>query len=97
MTKAYRLLAALVVALVTLSFTSCDSDTPNPEKEITVGYDLWVPIDGATGQSTANTDPHIIARVADLTKGVFSIKGQGVETSASTITPNVLYHQWLHL
>ena len=93
MTKAYRLLATLVVALVTLSFTSCDSDTPNPEKEITVGYDLWVPIDGATGQSTANTDPHIIARVADLTKGVFSIKGQGVETSASTITPNVLYHQ----
>ena len=58
-----------------------------------MGYDLWVPIDGATGQSTANTDPHIIARVADLTKGVFSIKGQGVETSASTITPNVLYHQ----
>ena len=93
MTKAYRLLAALVVALVTLSFTSCESDTPNPEKEITMGYDLWVPIDGATGQSTANTDPHIIARVADLTTGVLSIKGQGVETSASTITPNVLYHQ----
>ena len=38
MTKAYRLLAALVVALVTLSFTSCESDTPNPEKEITMGY-----------------------------------------------------------
>ena len=93
MTKAYRLLATLVATLVTLSFTSCESDTPNPEKEITMGYDLWVPIDGATGQSTANTDPHIIARVADLTKGVFSIKGQGVETSASTITPNVLYHQ----
>lgn len=93
MTKVYRLLAALVVALVSLSLASCDTDSPNAQKEITMGYDLWVPVDGATGQSTANTDSHIIARVADLTKGVFSIKGQGVETSASTITPNVLYHQ----
>ena len=79
MTKAYRLLAALVVALVTLSFTACDPDTPQPEQEITVGYDLWVPIEASTaGSSTANADPHIIARVADLTQGVFSIKGQGV-------------------
>ena len=93
MTKAYRLLAALVVALVTLSFTACDPDTPQPEQEITVGYDLWIPLGGATGQSTANKDAHIIARVADLTTGALSIKGQGVETSASTITPNVVYHK----
>lgn len=93
MTKAYRLVATLVATLVTLSFTACDSDTPNPQEEVTVGYDLWVPIDGATGQSTANTDPHIIARVADLTKGVFSIKGEGAETSASPLTPYVVYHK----
>ena len=93
MTKAYRLLAALVVALVTLSFTSCDPDTPNAQKEITVGYDLWVPVEGATGQSTANTDPHIIVRVADLTKGVFSIKGEGAETSVSPLTPYVVYRK----
>ena len=92
MTKAYRLLAALVVALVTLSLTSCGTDKPNPEKEITVGYDLWVPLGGATGQSTANKDAHIIARVADLTTGVLSIKGQGVETPES-LTPNVVYHK----
>ena len=92
MTKAYRLLAALVVALVTLSFTSCGTDKPNPEKEITVGYDLWVPLGGATGQSTANKDAHIIARVADLTTGVLSIKGEGVETPES-LTPNVVYHK----
>lgn len=93
MTKAYRLLAALVVALVTLSFTSCDTDTPNPEKEITVGYDLWVPIEGSSGKSTTNQDPHIIARVADLAKGTFSIKGEGAETSASPLTPYVVYHK----
>lgn len=92
MTKAYRLLAALVVALVTLSLTSCDTDTPNPQKEITVGYDLWVPLSGASGQSTSNKDAHIIARVADLTKGVLSIKGEGVETPES-LTPNVVYHK----
>ena len=93
MTKAYRLVATLVATLVTLSFTACDSDAPSPQEEVTVGYDLWVPIDGATGQSTANTDPHIIARVADLTKGVFSIKGEGAETSASPLTPYVVYHK----
>lgn len=94
MNKAYHLLTTLCVALVALSLTSCGPDTPPaPEVEETAGFDLWVPLEGATGQSTANKDPHIIVRATDLTQGTLSIKGQGAETSASSLTPNIVYHK----
>ena len=94
MTKACKPLSSLFITIfVSIALASCGSDTPKPQKEETMGYDLWIPIDGSSGKSTANQDPHIIARVADLTRGALSIKGQGVETSASPLTPYVVYHK----
>lgn len=84
----------LISSLLTLGLlSSCGEDTPNPtptpvEAE---GFDLWIPIKGATGKTQKEYDQNIIVRAKDLTKGTISIKGKGADTGGTALTPHIVY------
>lgn len=84
----------LISSLLTLGLlSSCGEDTPAPtptpvEAE---GFDLWIPIKGATGKTQKEYDQNIIVRAKDLTKGTISIKGKGADTGGTALTPHIIY------
>lgn len=84
----------LLSSLLTLGLlSSCGEDTPDPtptpvEAE---GFDLWIPVQGATGKTQKEYDQNIIVRAKDLTKGTISIKGKGADTGGTALTPHIIY------
>lgn len=84
----------LLSSLLTLGLlSSCGEDTPAPtptpvEAE---GFDLWIPVQGATGKTQKEYDQNIIVRAKDLTKGTISIKGKGADTGGTALTPHIIY------
>lgn len=84
----------LLSSLLTLGLlSSCGEDTPDPtptpvEAE---GFDLWIPVKGATGKTQKEYDQNIIVRVKDLTKGTISITGKGADTGGTALTPHIIY------
>lgn len=84
----------LLSSLLTLGLlSSCGEDTPNPtptpvEAE---GFDLWIPVKGATGKTQKEYDQNIIVRAKDLTKGTISIMGKGADTGGTALTPHIIY------
>lgn len=84
----------LLSSLLTLGLlSSCGEDTPDPtptpvEAE---GFDLWIPVKGATGKTQKEYDQNIIVRAKDLTKGTISITGKGADTGGTALTPHIIY------
>lgn len=88
-------ITTLLTGLLTLGLSSCGEETPQeptPAKTEASGYDLWIPVMGATGKTnTAEYDQYIIIRADDLSKGTIDIKGKGAETGKTSLTPHVVY------
>ena len=86
--------AFLLSSLLTLGLlSSCGEDTPDPtptpvEAE---GFDVWIPVKGATGKTQKEYDQNIIVRAKDLTKGTISITGKGADTGGTALTPHIIY------
>lgn len=90
---------SVFLALLLVFATGCDDSnkpnpkpTPKPTPEVTgMEYDVWIALDEGTS-SAAKQDAHAVRRVASLETGEYDIKGKGVETLSSEMTPNAIYH-----
>lgn len=90
--KLKNILLTLIVALATLSLSSCEEsgkDTPNPAEE-TGSIDLWIPLNDLNG-SMNGKDAYVILKADDLSKGTLSVEGKGADISGTSLTSNVVY------
>lgn len=90
--KLKNLLITLIVALATLSLSSCEEsgkDTPKPAEK-TGSIDLWIPLGGLLS-SMEGKDAFVILKADDLSKGVLTVKGKGANISSTSLTSNVVY------
>lgn len=90
--KVKNILITLIVALATLSLSSCEEsgkDTPNPAEE-TGSIDLWIPLNDLNG-SMNGKDAYVILKADDLSKGTLSVEGKGADISGTSLTSNVVY------
>ncbi|MDD7468028.1 MAG: hypothetical protein SPI16_04110 [Porphyromonas sp.] len=90
--KLKNLLLTLIVALATLSLSSCEEsgkDTPKPAEK-TGSIDLWIPLGGLLS-SMEGKDAFVILKADDLSKGVLTVKGKGADISSTSLTSNVVY------
>lgn len=86
--KLRHLLITLLTALLLASCGEDSGNTPSPKSEGSI--DLWIPLTGLNGTMQGD-DAYVILKTDDLSKGVLDVKSQGVDITASSITPNIIY------